>query len=101
MKRWRFYRRMPVYTADGRRLGRTEEIDNAVECLHIQQGRLLVRDWYVPLSAVRDVTTQGVYLRVNPRDLQRNRWHVPPEDYLRRQGATPGYEEVDSACSTD
>jgi hypothetical protein len=92
MPDWSFYRHMPVYLRSGRLLGRTEEIGHAVDFLHVQQGRLLIRDWYLPITAVRDVTAQGVYLGVDLGHLRRNRWNVPPEAYLSRQGATPGYE---------
>jgi hypothetical protein len=62
-----------------------------VDYLLVRQGSLLVWDWYVPLSAVRAVTNGGVQLAVNRDDLVRNHWNVPPEKYLTRQGATPGY----------
>lgn len=89
---WQFYRHMPVYLADGRLLGRTVEIGHAVDWLHVQQGRWLIRDWYIPISAVRDVTSRGVYLTVSLAGLRARRWNVPPIEYLLRQGATPGYE---------
>jgi hypothetical protein len=88
---------MPVYMSNGRRLGRTEEIGHAVDYIHVQQGRLLIRDWYVPMAAVRDVTERGVYLSVDRQELVRRRMNVPPEDYLARQGATPGYEYTSRA----
>jgi hypothetical protein len=89
---WQFYRHMPVYLQDGRRLGRVEEIGHAVEVLHVQQGRVLVQDWYIPLSAVRNVSPQGVTLHVSRKELGSHGWNVPTEEYLARQGATPGYE---------
>jgi hypothetical protein len=92
MKQWHFYRHMPVYTRNGRLLGRTEEIGHALDYLHVQQGRVLILDWYIPIQAVQDVTSHGVYLRVDPPQLRSNGWNVPPEEYLARQGATPGYE---------
>lgn len=92
MPEWRFYRHMPVYFSNGRRLGRTEEIAHAVDVIHMQQGRVLIRDWYVPIAAVQDVTPQGVTLNVGPRELRTSGWNVPTNDYLARQGATPGYE---------
>lgn len=88
---------MPVYLAGGRRLGHTLEIGHAVEWLHVQQGRLLVRDWYIPIDAVRDVTGTGVYLDVGASDLRRNRWNVPGEGYLTRQGLVVGYEYTSRA----
>ena len=97
MEGWRFYRHMAVYTDDGRRLGRVEEVGHAVDYLHVQQGVRLVRDWYVPMSAVREVNRDGVYLRVNRPELKRNGWNVPSEEYLSRQGATPGYEYTSGA----
>jgi hypothetical protein len=83
---------MPVYLADGRRLGRTVEVGHGLDWLHVEQGRWLVHDWYIPISAVRDVTTEGVFLDVNLAALRACKWNVPPIDYLLRQGATPGYE---------
>lgn len=92
---------MPVYLDDGRLLGHTIEIGHAVECIHVQQGHLLVRDWYVPITAVRDVTDRGVYLSVGDRDLRRNGWNVPTEDYLRHQGLVVGYEYTSRADVPD
>lgn len=89
---WEFYRHMPVFLADGRRLGRTEEIGHAVDYVHVQQGLVLIHDWYVPASALASVGERGVQLNVSMFDLRRGGWNVPPEDYLSRQGATPGYE---------
>jgi hypothetical protein len=94
---WEFYRHMPVYLSNGRPLGRTLEVGHAVDYLHVQQGRFVIRDWYIPASAIREVTPHGVYLSVGSGDLRRNRWHVPPEAYLSRQGATPGYEYTSPA----
>jgi hypothetical protein len=88
---------MPVYLADGRRLGRAIEVGHAVDVVHVEQGRLLVRDWYIPSSALRDVTPSGIYLNARQDDLVRNKWHIPPESYLMRQGATPGYEYTSPA----
>jgi len=89
---WQFYRRMPVYLADGRLLGRTVEIAHAVDWLHVQQGRRLLRDWYIPVAAVDTVAAEGVHLNVNLAALRARRWNVPPVEYLLEQGATPGYE---------
>lgn len=89
---WEFYRHMPVFLANGRRLGRTEEIGHAVDYVHVQQGLLLIHDWYVPTTAVASVGELGVQLNVRMSDLRRSGWNVPPEGYLSRQGATPGYE---------
>ena len=89
---WNFYRHMPVYLENGQLLGRAEEIGHAVDYVHVQQGRVLVYDWYVPISAVKEVDEQGVHLAATLSDLRRNGWNVPPEEYLTRQGATPGYE---------
>lgn len=89
---WEFYRHMPVYLANGRKLGRTLEVGHAVDYIHVQQGRLLVVDWYIPISAVREVNQDGVYLNVNQDALRSNRWNVPSAEYLAHQGTTPGYE---------
>lgn len=101
MKQWHFYRHMPVYTRNGRLLGRIEEVSHGVDYLHVQQGHLLMYDWYIPTQAVLNVTPHGVHLRVDPLDLRRNGWNVPPEEYLARQGATPGYEYTSSADVPD
>jgi hypothetical protein len=97
MKEWSFYRHMPVNLADGRRLGHTQEIGHAADYLHVRQGTVLTWDWYIPFSAVRDVADGEVRLAVIRADLVRNRWNVPPEAYLTRQGATPGYEYTSAA----
>lgn len=97
MSRWEFYRHMPVYLGDGGRLGHTIEIGHAVDYLHVREGRILTYDWYIPIGAVRDVTGDGVYLSVERDALRRHRWNVPPEEYLARQGATPGYEYTSAA----
>jgi hypothetical protein len=89
---WQFYRHMPVYLRDGRRLGRVEEVGHAVDVLHVQQGRLLVQDWYIPISNVQNVSAGGVTLNVSRQVPGRERWNIPPEEYLAKQGATPGYE---------
>lgn len=94
---WKFYRRMPVYLAGGRPLGHVIEVGHAVDVVHVQQGRVLVRDWYIPAGAIDRVTAGGVYLRVGPSELRRNRWNVPPAHFLARQGATPGYEYTSPA----
>lgn len=101
MEQWEFYRHMPVYLAGGRLLGHTLEIGHAVEYIHVQQGHFLVRDWYIPITAVHDVTDRGVYLSVERRDLQRNGWHVPTETYLRHQGQVVGYEYTSRADIPD
>lgn len=92
MDHWSFYRHMPVHLRDGRLLGRVEEVGHAAAYLHIQQGHLLVQDWYVPRRVVARVTLEGVWLDVSLDDLRREHWNVPPESYLLRQGAVPGYE---------
>ncbi len=92
MEAWKFYRHMPVYLDGGRLLGHTVEIGHAVEYIHVQQGRFLVHDWYIPIGAVGNVTDAGVYLNAGQSDLRRNRWNVPTEDYLARQGLVTGYE---------
>ena len=97
MRQWQFYRHMPVYLPGGRRLGRVEEVSHAVDYLHVQQGRILVRDWYIPMTAVDDVTGQGVRLGADRAALHHNGWDVPPVEYLAQQGATPGYEYTSSA----
>jgi hypothetical protein len=89
---WHFYRHMPVYLAGGRLLGRMVEVGHAVDWLHVQQGRWLTRDWYIPMSAVRAVTPDGVFLDLSLAGLRARRWNVPSVAYLFRQGATPGYE---------
>jgi hypothetical protein len=94
---WEFYRRMPVYLSNGHLLGHANEIGHAVDVVHVQEGHLLVRDWYVPAGAIRDVTPQGIYLSVDRADLRRSGWNVPPEEYLARQGSTPGYEYTSRA----
>jgi hypothetical protein len=83
---------MPVFLADGRRLGFVSEVGHALDYLHVQQGRLLIRDWYVPIEAVQNVDTAGVVLKFSVNELRSRRYNVPPAEYLARQGATPGYE---------
>lgn len=90
---------MPVYLSDGRILGRLEEVGHGADYLHVQQGNILVRDWYVPIGAVEDVSPQGGRLGTTLADLRRNGWNVPPEEYLSHQGATPGYEYQSSVVS--
>jgi hypothetical protein len=97
MATWQFYRHMPVYLRSGARLGRTEEIAHAVDYLHVQQGHVLIRDWYIPVTAIDQVTGRGVQLAVDMHDLRRHHWNVPPAEYLAQQGATPGYEYTSSA----
>jgi hypothetical protein len=89
---WEFYRHMPVFLAGGRKLGYVIEVGHAVDFIHVQQGRILVRDWYVPSSAIAQVGPRGVVLTARREDLVANRWHIPPTEFLMCQGATPGYE---------
>lgn len=89
---WKFYRHMPVFLAGGKKLGHVIEVGHAVDFIHVQEGWILVRDWYVPSSAIGGVGPGGVVLTARRADLRANRWHVPPTEFLMRQGATPGYE---------
>jgi hypothetical protein len=98
---WQFYRHMPVFLANGRRLGLVLEVGHAVEMVHIQEGRLLIRDWYIPAEAIEDVTGRGVFLSVDRSALRRNGWNVPPERYLATQGSVPGYEYTSPADIPD
>jgi hypothetical protein len=98
---WQFYRHMPVYMANGRLLGRMLEVGHAVEMLHVQEGRLFIRDWYIPTTAIREVTDRGVFLNVERSALRRNDWNVPPESYLAVQGSVPGYEYTSPADIPD
>lgn len=92
MNDWQFYRDMPVYLANGSRLGNVEEVGHGMDYLHVRQGNLLIRDWYVAFDAIAGVDTRGVQLGVTVQDLRRDRRNVPPPEYLERQGMTPGYE---------
>jgi hypothetical protein len=98
---WQFYRHMPVYLGNGRLLGRTVEVGHAVEVLHVQEGRLFIRDWYIPTEAIREVTGRGVVLDVDRHTLRSSGWTVPPERYLSLQGAVPGYEYTSPADIPD
>lgn len=89
---WTFYRHMPVYLRGGVPLGRLEEVGHAVDYLAIQQGHRLVQDWYVPLAAVETVDASGIRLLVDIADMRERGWNVPSPEFLRQQGATPGYE---------
>lgn len=95
-----FYRHMPVYLNGGRLLGRTEEVSHAGDWIHVRQGILLVRDWYIPSTAIASIETGGVRLTVGRQELLRARYNVPPEPYLAQQGATPGYEYTAAAGTT-
>lgn len=88
---------MPVYLANGRQLGRVEEVSHGSDYVHVQQGHLLVWDWYIPATAIARVDVHGVYLTADRRDLVRNGWNVPSREYLLLQGATPGYEYARTA----
>lgn len=101
MEHWEFHRHMPVYLANGQLLGQALEIGHAVEYIHVQQGHILVRDWYIPITAVRTVTDSGVCLTVGSLDLRRNRWNVPTETYLSHQGLVVGYEYTSRADIPD
>jgi hypothetical protein len=92
---------MPVYLAGGRLLGRLLEVGHAVETLHVQEGRLLIRDWYIPSTAIREVTDRGVHLNVDRAALRHNAWNIPSERYLSLQGAVPGYEYTSPADIPD
>jgi hypothetical protein len=87
-----FSRRMPVYLANDRLLGRVEEVSHGTEYVHVRQGHLFIWDWYIPAAAIARVDDRGVHLAVHRPDLLRNGWNVPAHDYLLLQGATPGYD---------
>ncbi|MGI8826475.1 MAG: hypothetical protein ACR2JC_12665 [Chloroflexota bacterium] len=92
MDSWYFYRHMQVYLDTGRHLGRVEEVGHAADYIHVQQGHILIYDWYIPTRAIREVDASGVRLAVSLAALRENCWNIPPETFLMRQGATPGYE---------
>ncbi|MGH2448011.1 MAG: hypothetical protein ACRDFS_05345 [Chloroflexota bacterium] len=97
MRTWEFYRHMPVYLPRGRRLGHAVEIGHAVDYLHVQQGHILIQDWYIPMSAVDAVDDDGVRLNVDLAGMKREGWNAPPQELLQHQGATPGYEYTSRA----
>lgn len=91
---WTFTRHLPVYLPGGARLGRVEEVGHAADILHIQEGTLLVRDWYVPMTAVVRVDARGVYLNTPRAKIEACGWNAPSKAYLASQGSTPGYEQT-------
>ncbi|GAC1327641.1 MAG: hypothetical protein NVSMB22_19160 [Chloroflexota bacterium] len=87
-----YYRHMPVHTRTGMHLGRVEDVSHAGDYVHVQQGHLLVRDWYVPASAIAGTDERGLHLDVTLEQMSTYGWTVPPASYIMQQGATPGYE---------
>ncbi len=83
---------MPVHTADGQPLGKVTQVwvgtdptassprcdDERCSRLEVQRGRLLTRQVrYVPISAIADVATDHVTLKVDAAT-------VDEQDWLRR-----------------
>jgi hypothetical protein len=70
----------PVYDVAGKRVG-IVSLNNPYErYLVVQKGWLFPQDVYLPLAAIDDNASDGIYLRLHKHDLRDPRYSAPPLD---------------------
>lgn len=67
-----------VYGADGDKIGSVEDV--ASNYFTVEKGFLFTTDVYVPLSAVTNITDEGIYLNVRKDDIDQQGWTRPPAE---------------------
>lgn len=67
-----------VYGAEGDKIGSVEDIGS--NYFTVEKGFLFTTDVYVPLSAVANITDEGIYLDVNKDAIDRQGWTRPPAE---------------------
>ena len=72
--------RMTVYDVDGDKIGSVDELAGGrAGYMKVNTGLLgLGGHWYIPVNAVREVRSDGVYLNVDKDDAERLGWNAPP-----------------------
>lgn len=68
----------PVFDAAGEKLGEVSEPDAGAGYLIVHKGFLFPKDIYVPESAIARKTTDGVFLKLDKRQIQDQGWDQPP-----------------------
>jgi uncharacterized protein (TIGR02271 family) len=68
----------PVYDAAGDKVGEVVEHNDQGAYLTVQQGWLFPKDVYIPYSAMRRKTTDGIYLSMTKDRLETQNWENPP-----------------------
>ncbi|HKV83696.1 MAG TPA: PRC and DUF2382 domain-containing protein [Ktedonobacterales bacterium] len=70
----------PVYDIDGSKVGEVTRHDTQGGYLDVKKGLIFTRDVYIPLSAIGQRTTDGIYLNVPKDELRNQNWDTPPND---------------------
>src|SRR5918911_1477983 len=94
----RVHEGMPVFDHDGDRVGTVNAVyadhrlsDGDAGYLQVRTGsRNWDQDLYIPFDAVRDISTDAVYLAVASDDIARFGWNTPPSEQVEAE--TPGYD---------
>src|SRR5687768_148155 len=82
---------MDLYDVDGDKIGSVDEIASG-RYLRATTGFLgLGRELYIPMSAISDVRSDGVYLAVDKDDIGSRGWETLPTS---RASSSYAYEEV-------
>lgn len=68
----------PVFDAAGEKLGEVSEPDAGAGYLIVHKGFLFPKDIYVPENAIARKTTDGVFLKLDKRQIQDQGWDQPP-----------------------
>lgn len=70
----------PVYDIDGSKVGEVTRHDMQGGYLDVKKGLIFTRDVYIPLSAIGQRTTDGIYLNMPKDELRSQNWDTPPND---------------------
>lgn len=70
----------PVYDIDGSKVGEVTRYDMQGGYLDIKKGLIFTRDVYIPLSAIGQRTTDGIYLNMPKDELRNQNWDTPPSE---------------------
>lgn len=79
-----------VYGADGDKIGSVEDVGS--DYFLVEKGFLFTTDVYVPLSAVTNITDEGIYLNVRKDDVDQQGWTRPPAE--ARDARTSAFSET-------
>jgi uncharacterized protein (TIGR02271 family) len=71
---------MDVLDIDGDRIGKAGEVLGDGQYFNVDAGFLGTKEYYVPFSAVRDVSGDAVYLNVDKDDLDAQGWDQRPAE---------------------
>lgn len=69
----------PVYDIDGSKVGDVNGYDAQGGYLNVKKGLIFTRDVYIPLSAIGQRTTDGIYLNLPKSELSNQGWDTPPD----------------------